>query len=214
MIACGALGSSIREIARRRGWNIDVHNLSALLHDRPSRIAPAVENMVAKELAQGKRVAVAYADCGTYGALDEVCERLGVQRLSGLHCYDVFAGADKIEEIFSDEPGTYLLTDFLIQSFRKTVISELGLDRYPELVGDYFGHYRRVVWIAQRPSPKLADEAQSIAAMLGLPLVTIPTGGYGLELALESLIENSDLIGGKMRDGGDLLGEGEFAHAL
>ena len=41
----------------------------------------------------GRTVALAYADCGTYGALDELCARYGVRRLPGLHCYDVFAGA-------------------------------------------------------------------------------------------------------------------------
>ena len=40
-------------------------------------------------------VAVAYADCGTYGALDAV---LGdVPRLAGAHCYDVLAG-DEAQE--------------------------------------------------------------------------------------------------------------------
>ena len=33
-------------------------------------------------------VALAYADCGTGGALDG----LGLPRLAGDHCYDVFAG--------------------------------------------------------------------------------------------------------------------------
>ena len=76
-------------------------------------------------------VVVGYADCGTYGALDEVCERLGLPRLAGLHCYDVYAGADRVARIFEEQPGTYVLTDFLVRSFERTVIAELGLDRSP-----------------------------------------------------------------------------------
>ena len=38
------------------------------------------------------QVVIGYADCGTYGALDEVCRDLGLRRLPGLHCYDVYAG--------------------------------------------------------------------------------------------------------------------------
>ena len=54
--------------------------------------------------------------------------------------------------MFQAEPGTYVLTDFLLRSFDRTVLAELGLDRYPELWGDYFGHYRRLVWLAQQPT--------------------------------------------------------------
>ena len=108
-------------------------------------------------------VAVGYADCGTYGALDEVCDRLGLKRLEGLHCYDVYAGASRVEEFFADQPGTYLLTDFLVKSFARTVETELGLDRHPELLADYFGHYTRVVWLAQEETPELREAAEAAA---------------------------------------------------
>ena len=90
-----------------------------------------------------------YADCGSYGALDELSVRTGAKRLPGLHCYDLYAGADAIEAIFAAEPGTYLLTDYLIRSFDRSVIQPLGLDRHPERWTDYFGHYTRLVWRAQ-----------------------------------------------------------------
>ncbi len=136
-------------------------------------------------------VAVGYADCGTYGALDEVCDRLGLRLLDGLHCYDVFAGASRIEEFFADQPGTYLLTDFLVKSFARTVETELGLDRYPELLEDYFQHYTRVVWLAQEPTPELREAAEQAAARLGLPLTVVPTGTGGLERALATLLLTS-----------------------
>ena len=60
-----------------------MHPLPPLLHNRPERIAAAVEQTVQDLRPHFDRVAVAYADCGTYGALDEVCARLGVPRLPG-----------------------------------------------------------------------------------------------------------------------------------
>ena len=138
---------------RRRGWPVELHSLPSLLHNRPGRIAPEVERLARAALARGLPVAVGYADCGTYGALDELCARLGLRRLPGLHCYDVLAGPARVAALFAAEPGTYLLTDFLVRSFRRSVLAELGLDRYPELWPDYFGHYRRVVWLAQSPRP-------------------------------------------------------------
>ncbi len=188
VIACGALGGHLREILARRGWPAELHCLPALLHNRPKKITFEAERLAREALARGQRVAVAYADCGTYGALDEVCARLGLRRLPGLHCYDVLAGPDRMRALFEAEPGTYVLTDFLVRSFSRTVLAELGLDRHPELWPDYFGHYRRVVWLAQDPEPGLEAEAERVAARFGLPLTVVPTGTTRLERELEALI--------------------------
>ena len=133
-------------------------------------------------------VAVAYADCGTYGALDEVCERQDMRRLAGLHCYDVFGGAERIAKYFEDQPGTYVLTDFLVKSFIRSVVVELGLDRYPELRDDYFGNYTRVVWLAQQPDDELEELAARAASIMGLPLTRVDVGTSGLERELAALL--------------------------
>ena len=188
VIACGALAGPVREIAARRGWPAEVHSLPAVLHNRPARIAPAVEQLATDLLGRGRRVAVAYADCGSYGALDGLCERLGLARLPGLHCYDVLAGPGRVAALLRAEPGTYLLTDFLVRGWSRLVLAELGLDRHPELWPDYFGHYRRLVWLAQDRDTGLDRAAAAIAASFGLPLTIIRTGTGGLERALGELI--------------------------
>lgn len=188
MIACGALAAHVREIADRRSWPVDVHPLPPLLHNRPGRIAGAVESLVAALRPRyGPRLAVAYADCGTYGALDEVCARHGLPRLRGAHCYDVFAGPDVVAGLLAEEPGTYLLTDYLVRTFHRSVIVELGLDRHPELRDTYFAHYRRAVWLTQRPTPALRTRAKRAAALLALPLVVRQTGDTGLERELAQI---------------------------
>ncbi len=188
IVACGALGAHVREIVARRGWDVRICCLPASFHNRPRQIAPAAERLALALQRAGLRVALAYADCGTYGELDGLCERLGLARLRGLHCYDVFAGQRRVRAELEAEPGTYLLTDFLVRSFRRSVLEPLGLDRHPELWADYFGNYRRLVWLRQSANAGLDGEAESVAAMFGLPLDVIEVGVSGLERELESLL--------------------------
>jgi len=188
LIACGAIAQPAAAVVERRGWPVDVHPLPPLLHNQPHKIAGEVEQLALTLRASYDTVAVGYADCGTYGSLDEVCDRLGLRRIAGLHCYDMYAGASRIEAFFADQPGTYVFTDFLVRSFARTVEVELGLDRYPELREDYFRHYTRVVWLAQDETPDLRRAAEDAAARLGLPLTVVPTGHGGLEQSLADLL--------------------------
>ncbi len=177
LILCGALSADASAWIEASGAQVDIHPLPPLLHNRPERIASEVERLILELRDAYDDVVVGYADCGTYGALDEVCERLGVRRLPGRHCYDIYAGEQQMTELWEAQPGTYVLTDFLVLSFDRVVWRELGLDRYPELRDDYFRHYSRVVWLAGRRTPDMERAAERAAERLGLPLEIVDAPG-------------------------------------
>lgn len=188
VVACGALATHVNDIAQRNNLTFHIEPVNPLLHNRPEGIAPAVDELLGKLKNNFDKVVVAYADCGTYGELDKVCQKHQVSRLSGDHCYDVFATAEKMRKEFEAEPGTFVLTDYLVKSFRRSVMKELGLELYPELKGDYFHSYRRILWLAQHQTKELLDAAHDVAQYLDLPLEIIQVGDQYLEEQLMDLV--------------------------
>ena len=187
LILCGALSADASAWIEESGADVAIHPLPPLLHNRPERIAPEVEQLVLELRERYDEIAIGYADCGTHGALDKVCERLGVARLPGRHCYDLYAGEQEMTDVWEAEPGTYVLTDFLVLSFDRVIWRELGLDRYPEVRDDYFHHYSRVIWLAGRRTPDMERAAERAAELLGLPLEIIDAPGR-LAPALRDLL--------------------------
>ncbi|MEI8298101.1 MAG: DUF1638 domain-containing protein [Pseudomonadota bacterium] len=182
VIACGALAREITALKRLNGWAaVDVSCLPPELHNRPERIPGSVATAIREARASYRQIFVAYADCGTGGALDRVLAAEQVERLPGAHCYEFFATSAVFSDLHDAEPGTFYLTDFLVRHYERLVRVGLGMDRHPELAGEYFRNYRRVVYLVQAPDADLKRRAADIAASLGLAYEERQTG-YG-ELA-------------------------------
>lgn len=177
VVACGALVAELRAVLGQLASpeDVEVVYLPASLHNRPDRIVPAVEQALAG--AADRPVFVAYADCGTGGALDRFLDaHPGVDRLPGAHCYEFFAGAGAFAALHDQEPGTFYLTDFLAKHFVALVWQGLGLDRHPELRDTYFANYRRVVLLSQTGSEEILRAGRAAAATLGLSFQYVRTG--------------------------------------
>lgn len=178
MIACGALAREIGAVVDvNRLDHIDLTCLPATLHNRPERIPAAVEDMILRHRDAYDHILVGYADCGTGGLLDRVCERHGVERIAGPHCYAFYSGLESFGTGEADMDA-FFLTDFLARQFETLVIRSLGLDRHPELRDAYFGHYRRLVHLVQSADPALDEKARAAAERLGLVYERRETG-YG-----------------------------------
>ena len=189
VIACGALSREITALKRASGWSaLDVTCLPPELHNRPERITPAVRVAIGEARANYERIFVAYADCGTGGALDRMLAEEGVERLPGAHCYEFFATSGVFAALAEAEPGTFYLTDFLVRHFERLVVGGLGIDRHPELASEYFRHYRRVVYLAQVANPQLECQARDIAERLGLDYEQRATGYGDLATSLTQML--------------------------
>ncbi|MGH3065817.1 MAG: DUF1638 domain-containing protein [Gaiellaceae bacterium] len=192
VLACGALAREVLAVIRLNGWtNVTVRCLPAKLHSRPELIAPAVDAKLNEVGGRYERVFVAYADCGTGGELDAVLERHGVERLPGAHCYGFLTGNEDWEELHDAEPATFYLTDFLARHFDSLVIRGLGLDRHPELLPQYFGNYRRLLYLAQTDDEDLRARAQAAATRLGLAFEERRTGYGDLLPSLTRFVEGA-----------------------
>jgi Protein of unknown function (DUF1638) len=192
VVACGAIAREVLAVIDLNGWtHITLQCLPGKLHNTPREIAGKVDAKLTEAEARGNYDAmfVAYGDCGTAGALDDVLAAHAVDRLPGDHCYGFFAGVDVFAAMHEDNPFTFYLTDFLCRHFDRLVVQGLKLDSHPELLPLYFGNYRRLVYLSQIEDPALVEQGRVAAAFLGLEFEHL-TSGYGdLQPSLERFVE-------------------------
>lgn len=197
VLACGAIARELTEvIAALPGADVTLQCLPGILHNRPEQIGPAVRERLERSAAAYDTVLVGYADCGTGGGLDTViAEWSNVERIPGAHCYEFFAGRDRFAD--ANDPFTFYLTDYLARHFDLFVWRGLGLDRWPALRDQYFGNYRRLVYLSQAPTPELLESSRLAADRLGLQFEHVHTGLEELEAVVSSTLGRSEQkIGG------------------
>lgn len=186
VIACGAIAPELKQTYAALGADVVIEPLPAPLHNTPERITQAVLDRIAAH--PDDRILVGYADCGTGGRLDAALSELGIDRLPGAHCYELFAGAETFGRIQDAEPGTFYLTDFLLRNFDLLVWKGLGLDRHPELRDTYFKNYRRLVYLSQRDKASDIEAGQAAATRLGLEFEHVHTGLTQLTIAVSATL--------------------------
>ncbi|MBE7185243.1 MAG: DUF1638 domain-containing protein [Methylobacterium mesophilicum] len=191
VIACGMIAREVLAVKAQAGLHhLHLTCLPAAFHFHPDRIAPAIEKAVEKARDEGfTRIFVGYGDCGTGGELDRVCARLGVERVNGPHCFAFYQGIERFEALGEDDMTSFYMTDFLCRQFDAFFTRPLGLDRHPELARDYFGHYEKLVYLAQTDDPALDAVAEKAAQSLGLAYERRFTGYGDLASALKHAAE-------------------------
>lgn len=191
ILGCGALAQELLELQRRNQWtHVRVQCLPAALHNTPDRIPEAVKQALDEYSSSYRHIFLAYADCGTGGALDRLLEEYNVERLPGAHCYEFFSGSGVFNQLSEEALGTFYLTDFLVRHFDRLVKKGLGLDRHPELKDVYFSNYTRLAYLAQTEREDLSRMAREQAQYLGLEYTSQYTGLTPLNLLLKERSES------------------------
>lgn len=187
VLGCGAIAKELSLVlGQLAGLDVTVDHLPGILHNRPEGIAPAIAQRLATRAGEFDRVILGYADCGTGGSLDAlIAQTDNVVRLPGAHCYEFFAGSGDFSAF--NDPYTFYLTDYLARHFDLFVWRGLGLDRWPHLRDDYFGNYRRLVYLAQQPTDDLEHRARIAASKLSLEYEFRSTGLSPLAEAITTL---------------------------
>ncbi len=189
VVACGALAREILAVCETNKLDhIDLTCLPAILHNHPEQIPDAVDKAIVEAKAEGfKNIFIAYADCGTGGQLDAVCQKHNVERIAGPHCYSFFWGNRAFEARDEDDIYTFFLTDFLARQFKAFMIDPLKLDKHPELIEMMFGRYKKLVYLEQLHEDELEQKARDAADFLGLTYEKRVTGYGDLTPALTQL---------------------------
>ena len=123
VIGCGMIAREILAVSDQLGFShIDLKCLPAMWHHHPEKIAPGVDQAIEQAKSEGfEKIFVAYADCGTGGHLDRVCDKHGVEQIAGPHCFSFYLGNEEFDQQ-SDE----LITLFLCYGFSRPPLSDLS----------------------------------------------------------------------------------------
>lgn len=183
VIACGAIAREIVDICEQRGLDhVDLTCLPAIWHIRPEKIAPGLREKIAEARAEGfERIYIGYAECGTQGEVDKICEAEGIARLPGPHCYAFYTGVDKFMATSENDITSFYLTDLIARQFEAFIIEPMKLDKHPELIAMMFGNYEKLVYLAQTEDTDLQKKAEWAAEFLGLQYEYRFTGYGDLE---------------------------------
>jgi len=188
-VACSALGKEVRDIILKHGWHADFKPIDARYHLYPSKIEEKVEESLNETDGQYERQVVVYGHCGAHNLDAIISEHEGAVRTVGPHCYEMY-GADHFRKAVKDEPGTYILTDYLIQVWDKLIVRGLKLDKHPKLIKLMFGHYKRMIYYSQTEDQALIDKAEEIAKSLDLELEVHHVGYGELEARLVAIMDD------------------------
>lgn len=193
IIACGAIAREIMAVCEANQMaHIDLDCLPAIWHNTPEKIGPGLREKIAVARAEGiEDIYIGFAECGTRGEIDRICQEENLQRLPGPHCYAFYSGVEAFLTSAEHEFTAFYLTDLICRQFEAFIVEPMKLDKHPELIEMFFGNYEKIVYLAQTNDEALDAKAKAAATFLGLAYERRFTGYGDLKTAIQSRFELS-----------------------
>ena len=156
VIACGALAREIAALRRANGWtHLDVRCLPAELHNRPERIA---RGRARDDPRAARRLRARSSSPTATAAPAARSTRCSRRKASSAFRARIATSSSPTRRVFAAladaEPGTFYLTDFLLRAFRPPGDPRPRPRPPPGAAAEYFGNYRRLVYLAQVATPE------------------------------------------------------------
>jgi len=168
IIACSVFKPALQHFELERRYpGLRLSYLPSNLHMRPLNLRVYLLRRIAYAQKRNERIICLYGDC--FPELDRICQRYGVTKVPGFHCYEILLGSGQFQTIIDETAGTFFLERDLIVNFEEYCVEPLEL--FDEEIRSYcFHHYHRVLYVRQPSDPDLISRAWELAEFLGLPL--------------------------------------------
>jgi len=186
ILACGVFKPALEYLRLvKRYPNLRVTYLPPVLHTRPNKLKKHMLRRVSLAQKKGERVICLYGEC--FPDICDFCERKGVIKVPGGHCYEILLGTERFQKLMDETAGTYFLEKELILNFREYCIEPLEL--YDEEMRKYcFEHYRKLLYVRQPTDPDLVSQVSQLANFLELSLAISDVDYSHLERALATMV--------------------------
>ncbi len=170
IIACAVFKPALEHLQLTRRYpQLSVTYLPSRLHNLPLQLERRLLKEVLSWRKRGERIVCLYGEC--FPEMNDFCKRLGLARVTGIHCDEILLGRERFQEIIREVTGTYFLERDLIVNFGKYCRRPLELDDV-EIREALFRHYQRLLYLRQPSDPDLMPKARRISDFLGLRLET------------------------------------------
>ena len=191
IIACAVFKPALEHLQLTKRYpQLRITYLPSRLHNMPLQLERRLLKEVLSWRKKGERIVCLYGEC--FPDMSDFCKRLGLARVSGMHCDEILLGHQRFEEVMHEVTGTYFLERDLIVNFERYCRRPLELDDI-EIREALFRHYERLLYLRQPSDPDLMPKVRKIADFLGLRLETSNVDYSFLENQLAELIQAPEI---------------------
>ena len=188
LIACGVFRPALKFLRLEEKYpQLRITFLPSKLHLYPRTLKKNLLREIVTARKQNERPLLLYGYC--FPGIEEICTQNCADKVPGLHCYEMFLGSDRYDQIMAKTAGTYFLERELIVNFKDYCLDPLELYDN-EIRKSFFKHYKKVIYVRQPSDPDLEAEANELAGFLNLSLEIIDADYTHLEKRLIHLIHS------------------------